>query len=300
MKKQFTYLISAIIAVSLVFVSCSEDENGNNYNDNGYYNGYEPSICPPDCNDECCYESNGNGNDTIPAPQTLRINYSDWTPYEGARPDTIDFDVTGGQKFDINVNFNASEKTVGGNRHTVVVKTNPDAQLNVSNHTISNMATPHTNKQPDEYVFGWMSTPAIGYWSGTFFGDSIGTNQALQILMNQPNGNRPTFISTSAQSKVFHRTTCPTFVSTNASALDRSYYSIYFFERVARYLPESIEMIGQHFIVSDIELQQGENITAAANRMRARLGYLGFDIQPNPTSVAVLVTLLQPTAYIRR
>ena len=50
MKKQFTYLISAIIAVSLVFVSCSEDENGNNYN--GYN---EEPICPPDCTDECCY-----------------------------------------------------------------------------------------------------------------------------------------------------------------------------------------------------------------------------------------------------
>jgi len=69
MKKHFTYLISAIIAVSLVFVSCSEDENGNNdYNENGYYNGgdngngngngdngNEPPVCPPDCKDDCCY-----------------------------------------------------------------------------------------------------------------------------------------------------------------------------------------------------------------------------------------------------
>jgi len=51
MKKHFIYLISAIIAVSLVFVSCSEDENGNNYNGNGYYNGgdngYDNGDEPP-------------------------------------------------------------------------------------------------------------------------------------------------------------------------------------------------------------------------------------------------------------
>jgi len=60
MKKHFIYLISAIIAVSFVFVSCSEDENGNNYNGNGYYNGDENGdICPPDCQDECCYVPQG-------------------------------------------------------------------------------------------------------------------------------------------------------------------------------------------------------------------------------------------------
>jgi len=48
MKKHFIYLISAIIAVSFVFVSCSEDENGNNdYNENGYYNGGDNGYPPP-------------------------------------------------------------------------------------------------------------------------------------------------------------------------------------------------------------------------------------------------------------
>ena len=47
MKKHLIYLVSAIIAVSFVFVSCSEDENGNNYNGNGYYNGGDNGNEPP-------------------------------------------------------------------------------------------------------------------------------------------------------------------------------------------------------------------------------------------------------------
>jgi len=52
MKKHFIYLVSAIIAVSFVFVSCSEDENGNNYNGNGYYNGGDNG-----------YDNGDNGNE---------------------------------------------------------------------------------------------------------------------------------------------------------------------------------------------------------------------------------------------
>jgi len=244
MKKHFTYLISAIIAVSFVFVSCSEDENGNNYNDNGYYNGgdngYEPPICPPDCNDECCYEPNGNGNgdngydngndngnDTIPAPQTLRINYSDWIPNEGARPDTINFNPDfGGEKFD---EFN-------GDGPIVVIKTNPNSQINVTDRTIEQMQTPVTNKPSGEYTFLWTQTPTVGVSAARYIGDGTGTNWGLQILKDQPAGHQ-IFVPESVPMGY------PRFVPIQDPAYRHSsgrvFYSLDFFNRINQ-LPRAL------------------------------------------------------------
>jgi len=180
-----------------------------------------------------------------PGSYISRINYSDWAP-SGLRPDTINFDPEfGGTKFD--------EFNLGG--HIVVKKTNPNAQLNVTDRTLQQMQTPATNKSSQEYTFRWTATPTIDIFSGHYIGDSTGTNWGLQIFMDQPEGHliraffpgQLRFVPIQDDA-YWHR------------AANRAVYNISFFKRkyrpMLRAFPESLVTIGIDAANTGFQIEQ--------------------------------------------